>query len=159
MCVCVCVCASVCACVLTIIIIVFPLIFYTHIILFAGPRVASLIALRIFRADGMRGAPCWLWNALAARAYESTGEWSHASLTTVTRKTSSIGGAIDYFYQTNDDIEFLTACWAEDFITALENSNVAPNFGLVGPLDSNNERILTQSFVHRTHLEVFGAGA
>ena len=152
-------CASVCACVLTIIIIVFPLNFYTHIILFAGPRVASLIALRIFRADGMRGAPCWLWNALAARAYESTGEWSLASLTTVTRKTSSIGGAIDYFYQTNDDIEFLTACWAEDFITALENSNVAPNFGLVGPLDSNNERILTQSFVHRTHLEVFGAGA
>ena len=29
----------------------------------------------------------------------------------------------------------------------------------MGPLDSNNERILTQSFVHRTHLDVFGVHA
>lgn len=29
-----------------------------------------------------------------------------------------------------------------------------PNFGVTGPMDSNNNKIFTHSFVHRTHLEV-----
>jgi hypothetical protein len=30
------------------------------------------------------------------------------------------------------------------------------NFGVTGPSDVSNRRILTQSFVHRTHIDIFG---
>ena len=79
----------------------------------AGTTVPSAtIALRIYRASGMGGAPCWLWNTLAARAYD----------TRVSRAARPSGGYVDYLYQTNDDIEFLTACWAEDFVVGASRS-------------------------------------
>lgn len=31
-----------------------------------------------------------------------------------------------------------------------------PNLGVTGPTDSNNEKIFTHSFTHRTHVEIFG---
>ena len=40
---------------------------------------------------------------------------------------------------------------------ALENSELAPNLGVAGPLDTTNERILTHAFVHKTHVEIFDA--
>jgi hypothetical protein len=58
----------------------------------------------------------------------------------------------DYFFQCGDDIEFKTKKWVNDCIDTLQQSG---NIGLVGPIN-NNPRILTQSFVSRKHMELFG---
>ena len=58
----------------------------------------------------------------------------------------------DYFYQCGDDVEFKTNEWVNDSITILKANN---NIGLTGPIN-NNARILTQSFVSRKHMEIFG---
>tara|TARA_A100001015_G_scaffold314330_1_gene423543 strand:- start:1131 stop:2582 length:1452 start_codon:yes stop_codon:yes gene_type:complete len=58
----------------------------------------------------------------------------------------------DYFYQCGDDMEFKTNGWINACIEKLkENKNV----GLAGPINNNN-RILTQAFVSRKHMEIFG---
>ena len=61
----------------------------------------------------------------------------------------------DYLYQSGDDIKFLSPGWEDTFITKLRKND---NFGVVGPWDIlyNDGRILTQSFVHVTHLQIFG---
>tara|TARA_R110000868_G_scaffold54043_1_gene169327 strand:- start:1815 stop:2747 length:933 start_codon:yes stop_codon:yes gene_type:complete len=61
----------------------------------------------------------------------------------------------DYLYQSGDDIKFLCSGWEDIFITKLRKND---NFGVVGPWDTkyNDGRILTQSFVHVTHLQIFG---
>jgi hypothetical protein len=46
-------------------------------------------------------------------------------------------------------------------VNSLSNNPLKKNFGVTGPLDINLKRhrditILTQSFVHRTHYEIFG---
>ena len=58
----------------------------------------------------------------------------------------------DYFYQCGDDMEFKTKGWINDCIKALRSNN---NIGLAGPINNNN-RILTQAFVSRKHMEIFG---
>ena len=58
----------------------------------------------------------------------------------------------DYFYQCGDDISFKTKGWVNDSINTLLAHN---NIGLTGPIN-NNPRILTQSFVSRKHMEIFG---
>tara|TARA_B110000037_G_scaffold33801_1_gene40816 strand:+ start:581 stop:1321 length:741 start_codon:yes stop_codon:yes gene_type:complete len=58
----------------------------------------------------------------------------------------------DYFFQCGDDIEFKTKKWVNDCIDTLQKSD---DIGLVGPIN-NNPRILTQSFVSRKHMELFG---
>ena len=58
----------------------------------------------------------------------------------------------DYFYQCGDDIVFKTQNWIKDSIEMLKSKN---NIGLTGPINNNN-RILTQSFVSRKHMEIFG---
>jgi hypothetical protein len=58
----------------------------------------------------------------------------------------------DYFFQCGDDIEFHTKSWINDCINILQKHE---NFGLTGPVN-NNARILTQSFVSRRHMELFG---
>jgi hypothetical protein len=58
----------------------------------------------------------------------------------------------DYFYQCGDDIEFKTKGWVNDSVKALKSSG---NLGLTGPIN-NNSRILTQSFVSRRHMDLFG---
>lgn len=59
--------------------------------------------------------------------------------------------ACDYFFQCGDDIQFTTKGWVNDCIKLLENNN---NIGVSGPIN-NNARILTQTFVHRKHMEIF----
>ncbi len=61
----------------------------------------------------------------------------------------------DYFYQVNDDTIIETPNWPARFITALAGNPSIPNFGVTGPLDTNNDKIFTHSFVHRTHMDVF----
>lgn len=58
----------------------------------------------------------------------------------------------EYFYQCGDDMEFKTKGWINDCIIALKSHN---NIGLAGPINNNN-RILTQAFVSRKHMEIFG---
>jgi hypothetical protein len=41
-------------------------------------------------------------------------------------------------------------------VETLASNPSIPNFGVTGPADSNNDKIFTHSFVHRTHIEVFG---
>ena len=59
----------------------------------------------------------------------------------------------DYLYQLGDDIEFKSRGWERKFTSYLKEKN---NIGVVGPKDENNKnKILTQSFVHNTHLSIF----
>ena len=58
----------------------------------------------------------------------------------------------DYFYQCGDDIVFKTAGWVKDCVTMLLKTR---GFGLVGPINNNNA-ILTQAFVSRQHMLIFG---
>ena len=48
----------------------------------------------------------------------------------------------------------MTTNWPSQMIAALENNPVVPNLGVTGPLDLNNDKIFTHSFVHRTHIDV-----
>ena len=93
----------------------------------------AVVAVRYGGED--KGAPCWVWNKLLARACATDSD--------------------SYFYQLNDDLELLTPGWAPRFVRALRSSD-PPNFGITGPLDLNNERLMTQSFVHCTHLRALG---
>jgi hypothetical protein len=58
----------------------------------------------------------------------------------------------DYFYQCGDDIMFKTKGWINDSINILQKNN---DIGLTGP-NNNNHFILTQAFVSRKHMEIFG---
>jgi hypothetical protein len=94
----------------------------------------SLFSLRMieFGEEVEKGDLSTMWSILA----------DHASKT------------CEYLYQLGDDIEFKSPGWETLFINILENEN---NIGAVGPKDENNGHgILTQSFVHITHLSIFG---
>jgi len=71
-----------------------------------------------------------MWNRLFQKAYDA---------------------GFDYFFQCGDDIEFKTAGWTNACIEALSKTG---GIGVAGPIN-NNDRILTQSFVSRKHMELF----
>jgi hypothetical protein len=74
-----------------------------------------------------------MWNILADKALE----W----------------GA-EYLYQCGDDISYSQTGWLEECVNTLSSHG---NVGLTGPKNINgNTRILTQCFVHRTHVEKLG---
>ena len=56
--------------------------------------------------------------------------------------------------QVNDDTVIVTPNWPPKLIAALASNPSIPNFGVTGPSDTNNDKIFTHSFVHRTHIEV-----
>lgn len=58
----------------------------------------------------------------------------------------------DYFYQCGDDIHFKTNGWVNDCISTLQKHD---DMGLTGPIN-NNPAILTQAFVSRKHMAIFG---
>jgi len=58
----------------------------------------------------------------------------------------------NYFYQCGDDIFFRTKGWIKDSVQMLKKNN---DIGITGPIN-NNCRILTQSFVSRKHMDIFG---
>lgn len=60
----------------------------------------------------------------------------------------------EYWYRVNDDTVLGSKDWIRDFNTALLSFD-PPNVGVVGPLDNQNDRILTYDYVHRTHWEIF----
>ena len=79
--------------------------------------------------------PARIWSGLANMAY-----WE----------------GCEYLYQANDDLKIITKNWTLSFVEQLENNRLASNFGIVFPKDLNNPITSTQSFVHRTHLDLFG---
>ena len=91
------------------------------------------VGLVVECCTGTTHAPCAVWNALFRRACDD--------------------GA-DFFYQLGDDVVLETVGWATAFPLVLETM---AGVGVTGPLDRNNPRLLTQSFVSRTHMEIFGA--
>ena len=91
------------------------------------------LVLRRFK--GMHGAPCWVWNMLAVEAYND--------------------GA-SHFVQFNDDIRVLSDCWGSNLVSVLDADSLHPGFGVVGPRDLGNAKLLTQALVSRTHLDIFG---
>ena len=85
----------------------------------------------IYMDDIQRGHLTVMWNKLFQIAYDD---------------------GCDYFFQCGDDIIFKTDNWIEDCIKVqIENDGVC----LTGPIN-NNCRILTQSFVSRKHMALFG---
>jgi hypothetical protein len=72
-----------------------------------------------------------MWNVLFKKAYDD---------------------GCDYFYQCGDDIIFHTKGWVNDCIDKLKTNH---DIGLAGPINNNN-LILTQAFVSREHMEIFG---
>lgn len=90
------------------------------------------VGIRFFSMTDTVHAPSWGVSHLAHAAYDL--------------------GA-DYMYQINDDVEMKSPQWEDKMIGALKSTC---NFGVSGPTDKSMERILTQSFVHRTHIEIFG---
>lgn len=79
-----------------------------------------------------------MWNILFKKAYDED---------------------FDYFFQGGDDLEFITKGWVNDFINVLKKNN---DIGLTGAdnciLRNKNyhNSLLTQSFVSKKHMELFG---
>ena len=59
----------------------------------------------------------------------------------------------DYFCQCGDDIKFCNKGWVNECIKVLQLNN---NIGVTSPIDVRNQLILTQSFVSKKHMEIFG---
>ena len=96
-------------------------------------KVFTNIEFKFVTIDNIeKGYVTKMWNVLFKDAYE-------------------VG--CDYFYQCGDDMEFKTSGWINDSINVLLKNN---NIGLAGPINNNN-RILTQAFVSRKHMEIFGS--
>ena len=93
--------------------------------------------------EGTAHAPVAVWNRLFADAYAD---------------------GCDFFYQLGDDLSLETAGWARDFPAALLLNRAEPGLGVTGPVDRGHVTdagrlkldVLTQSFVSRRHMEVFG---
>ena len=91
------------------------------------------LLLKISHFDHLQGAPTQVVSQVMLEAYVD---------------------GYDYYYQVNDDTIIVTPNWAPKLIQALASNPSIPNLGVTGPLDTNNDKIFTHSFVHRTHLEV-----
>ena len=89
------------------------------------------IDVQFIYMDCKKGHLTRMWNILFKRAYDE---------------------GCNYFYQCGDDIKFHTKGWVNDCITTLSKHN---NIGITGPVN-NNYMILTQVFVSRKHMEIFG---
>ena len=89
------------------------------------------IDIQFIYMDCKKGHLTKMWNILFKRAYDEDCE---------------------YFFQCGDDIQFHTKGWVNDCISTL---CLHKNVGITGPVN-NNYMILTQAFVSRKHMEIFG---
>lgn len=92
----------------------------------------NIVLKELVKCHGTEHSPAYVWNILFKRAYND---------------------GCDYFYQLGDDIELITAGWSSVFVEALAKNK---GVGVTGPLEEHNRRILTQTFVSRTHMDIFG---
>jgi len=93
--------------------------------------------------SGFQHAPALAWGALAKVAYNVTEP------------------VFDYFFQIGDDVEIISKDWTSTFVKELQKNN---NVGVIGPMNLTNynerrernlNRVIENSFVHRTHLDIF----
>tara|TARA_R110002049_G_scaffold298488_1_gene488242 strand:+ start:20 stop:727 length:708 start_codon:yes stop_codon:yes gene_type:complete len=89
--------------------------------------------VKIISTKGIeKGNVVAMWNKLFEKAYDDEN---------------------DFFIQMGDDIVFHHKDWLNMCIAQILN-NI--NIGVSAPTDINNPRILTQSVVSRTHMDIFG---
>jgi hypothetical protein len=94
------------------------------------------LSIKLFHFEHLEGAPSQVVSQLMLYGYRE---------------------GFDFFYQVNDDTRFDTLNWAEVLVNSLSNpDSPVPYLGVTGPVDSNNDKIFTHSFVHRTHFDIFG---
>ena len=84
------------------------------------------------KCEGTEHSPAYVWNILFKKAYDD---------------------GCDYFYQLGDDIELIIGGWSAVFAEHLSKNK---GLGVTGPLEKHNRHILTQTFVSRVHMEIFG---
>ena len=101
-------------------------------VLFKFNNIFKNIHIQFIILQSRKGHLTKMWNELFTLAYSEN---------------------CDYFYQCGDDIYFHTKGWVNDSIKTLQEHN---NIGLTGP-NNNNHVILTQAFVSRKHMEIFGS--
>jgi len=65
----------------------------------------------------------------------------------------AIEEGFEYMYACGDDIEWCQPGWTEECIKMLQLHN---NIGMTGPRCIGNNRIITQCFIHKTHIHIFG---
>ena len=82
--------------------------------------------------DISKGHLTKMWNVLCKEAYDD---------------------GCAYFFQCGDDISFETKGWVNACIDVLQKNN---NIGVTSPVCKNNQLILTQTFVSRKHVDIFG---
>jgi hypothetical protein len=87
--------------------------------------------VRIIPVQVQRGYVTHIWNILAKMAFDE---------------------GYDYMFQCGDDVRLDTVGWIRACVEVLSANG---NIGVTGPYDLNNLRLLTQSFVHRTHIKIF----
>jgi hypothetical protein len=92
--------------------------------------VFKFIKIEFFEMNAPKGYLTKMWNQLFKKAYDD---------------------GCDYFYQCGDDIDFQTNGWVNESIEILQKHD---NIGITGP--NNKNRILTQAFVSREHMHIFG---
>jgi len=106
-------------------------------------KLVKNVSIQFISSNGIdKGWVTKMWNKAFKKAYDD---------------------GCDYFYQCGDDIEFLDKEWVIDCIKAMERHK---NTGITGPIDWGREQhkmmvgygkfILTQTFVSRKHMEIFG---
>lgn len=85
----------------------------------------------LISVDNPDHKPCPVWNTLFEIAYDQ---------------------GFDYFLQTGDDIEYMDA-FDEDFISYISSKD---GVGVAGGTCDINTSLITQAFVPRSHMEIFG---
>ena len=85
----------------------------------------------LFGNDIKKGHLTKMWNILYQEAYSTC----------------------DYFYQCGDDILLLDIGWDIECVNRLKLNQ---NIGVVGPVDLGHPSLLTQSFVSKKHMDIFG---
>ena len=92
------------------------------------------VQIEFIELNVQKGHLSKMWNILFKKAYDDK---------------------YDYFYQCGDDIEFNNS--NKIFDLSIENLKKKNNIGVSGPYTTNGKRtILTQSFVSRKHMDIFG---
>lgn len=100
--------------------------------------VMKNVSIEFVEFKPCEGNVVWIWNELFKRA---------------------IGENFDYFHQTGDDIEYLDKEWVNSCITEIQSMD---DIGVCGHTDwgrkqyNPNDKLLTQSFVGKSHFYIFG---
>jgi hypothetical protein len=93
------------------------------------------LTLKMYKYPRAFANNVWFWNELAFEAYDDN---------------------CDYFFQLGDDMVLQSREWASVLIDSLQKRTAFPNVGAVAPT-GGSVAILVDSFVHRTHMELFGS--